>query len=64
MSIEVGLGFGTALGCGDEVTDDGDVRVDVNDDVLVMGDGDVTTADTPDGVTAAAGATDDDDPAG
>ena len=55
MSIEVGLGFGTALGC-DEGTA-GDVKVDVRDDVLVIGDGDVTAV--PDGV-AVAGVTGDD----
>ena len=54
ISIEVGLGFGTALGCCVEGTTAGDVKVDVKDDVLVIGDGDVT-----DGVAAAAGVTGD-----
>ena len=49
MSIEVGLGFGTALGC-DEGTA---VKVDVRDEVLVIGDGDVTAV--PDGVAGVTG---------
>ena len=44
MSIEVGLGFGTALGC----VEGTGVKADVRDEVLVIGVGDVTA--DPDGV--------------
>ena len=50
MSIEVGLGFGTALGC----VEGTGVKADVRDEVLVIGVGDVTAAD-PDGVAGVTG---------